>query len=261
MKNKKNRAGSLQYYLLAAVFWLAVWQIAAMRIDRELFLPSPLKVWSVLCGELLPSGDFWRSIIFSFLRIGAGFAAGFVTGTLLAGLSYLCRPVRILLWLPIKVIKAIPVASFVILTLLWMDSSELSVFIPFLMVLPILYLHTFTALSQTDRKLAEMASLFCISPADRLFSIYLPQILPAILSACSLASGMAWKSGIAAEIIGLSRNSIGNRLYQAKIYLLTPELFAWTIIIILLSIGWEQLFRGLAGLLVREKKNPYRNGG
>ena len=155
---------------------------------------------------------------------------------------------RILLWFPIKVIKAVPVASFVILTLLWMDASELSIFIPFLMVLPILYLHTFTALMQMDRKLA-------VSPADRLFFVYLPQVLPAVLSACSLASGMAWKSGIAAEIIGLSRNSIGNRLYQAKIYLLTPELFAWTIVIILLSIGWEQLFRGLAGLLVKEGKN------
>lgn len=255
MKNKKNRVGGSLYYLLAVVFWVAVWQIAAMHIDKELFLPSPLRVWSVLRKELIPSGDFWRSILFSFLRIGAGFAAGFAAGTLLAVFSYLCRPVRILLWFPIKVIKAVPVASFVILTLLWMDASELSIFIPFLMVLPILYLHTFTALMQMDRKLAEMASLFRVSPADRLFFVYLPQVLPAVLSACSLASGMAWKSGIAAEIIGLSRNSIGNRLYQAKIYLLTPELFAWTIVIILLSIGWEQLFRGLAGLLVKEGKN------
>lgn len=235
------------------LFWLAVWQLAAVGIGRELFLPAPLRVCQVLIKELLPSGAFWFSIGSSFLHIGAGFIAGFAAGVLLAAASYLWEPVRMLLWFPIIVIKAVPVASFVILTLLWLDSSELSVFIPFLMVLPILYLNTLSALNETDRKLLEMAKLFQISIPDRLRAVYLPQILPSVLSACSLASGMAWKSGIAAEIIGLSRNSIGNQLYQAKIYLLTPELFAWTFVIVLLSIGWEQLFKGLAFILLKER--------
>ena len=135
----------------------------------------------------------------------------------------------------------------------------LAVFIPFLMVLPILYLHTLTALSQTDQKLLEMARLFHIPFLNQLSAIYLPHIFPSVLSACSLAAGMAWKSGIAAEIIGLSRNSVGNKLYQAKIYLLTPELFAWTIVIVLLSIGWEQLFKLLSRLIESETSSIKRS--
>ncbi len=254
MKNKP----AILYYSLAALFWLLLWQAAAMQIGKELFLPAPVQVFTVLFTELFPSRSFWLCVFSSFFRIGAGFLLGLSTGVVLAVASYCWNPIRILLWLPIKVIKSVPVASFVILTLLWMDSSMLAVFIPFLMVLPILYLHTLTALSQTDQKLLEMARLFHIPVPKQLSAIYLPHIFPSVLSACSLAAGMAWKSGIAAEIIGLSRNSVGNKLYQAKIYLLTPELFAWTIVIVLLSIGWEQIFIILSRLVRQEKSLDIR---
>ena len=122
------------------------------------------------------------------------------------------------------------------------------------MVLPILYLHTLTVLEQTDPKLIEMAKLFHVSIKNQVLFLYLPQILPSILSACSLAAGMAWKSGIAAEIIGLSKHSIGNQIYQAKIYLVTPELFAWSFVVILFSIGWEQLFYQIGKILLKERK-------
>ncbi len=255
MKNKP----ALLYYSLAALFWLLLWQAAAKQIGKELFLPAPAQVFGVLMTELLPAKSFWLCVFSSFFRIGAGFLAGLAAGVLLAVASHCFEPVKILLWLPIKVIKSVPVASFVILTLLWMDSSMLAVFIPFLMVLPILYLHTLTALSQTDPKLLEMAKLFHIPFLNQLSAIYLPQVFPSVLSACSLAAGMAWKSGIAAEIIGLSRNSVGNKLYQAKIYLLTPELFAWTIVIVLLSIGWEQLFKILSRLIGAEISSTKRS--
>lgn len=250
---------AILYYSLASLFWLLLWQVAAKQIGKELFLPTPIQVFTVLVTELLPSKSFWVCVLSSFLRIGAGFLSGLAAGVSLAVASHCCEPVKILLWLPIKVIKAVPVASFVILTLLWMDSSMLAVFIPFLMVLPILYLHTLTALSQTDQKLIEMARLFHIPFLNQLSAIYLPHIFPSVLSACSLAAGMAWKSGIAAEIIGLSRNSVGNKLYQAKIYLLTPELFAWTIVIVLLSIGWEQLFKLLSRLIESETSSIKRS--
>ncbi len=110
------------------------------------------------------------------------------------------------------------------------------------------------ALEQTDPKLIEMAKLFHVSIKNQVLFLSLPQILPSILSACSLAAGMAWKSGIAAEIIGLSKHSIGNQIYQAKIYLVTPELFAWSFVVILFSIGWEQLFYQIGKILLKERK-------
>lgn len=249
----KTRKDILLYFL-SILFWLVLWQVTAIKLDKELFLPTPSQVILVFWKNLLFSKNFWTSVLSSFFHIGIGFLSGFVCGVFLAICSYLYKPVHILLWFPIKIIKAVPVASFVILALLWMKSSNLAIFIPFLMVLPILYLHTLTALGQIDPKLIEMTKLFHVSIKNQILFLYLPQTLPSILSACSLAAGMAWKSGIAAEIIGLSKHSIGNQIYQAKIYLVTPELFAWSFVVILFSIGWEQFFYQIGKILLKETR-------
>ena len=237
------------FHALSIAFWLFLWQLASVLIDRELFLPSPVSVLKALFSDLIYQKSFWTNIAASLSHIIAGFLLGSVLGILLAVFSYCYKAAKVLLWFPMKVIKSVPVASFVILSLLWLRSENLSVFIPFLMVLPTLYVNTLTGLEKTDKKLLEMAALFKLSHIKKALHIYLPHLLPYILSACSLAVGMAWKSGIAAEIIGLAGNSIGNQLYQAKLYLMTPELFAWTIVIVILSILCEQFMHGLARLL------------
>ena len=239
---------------MSAAIWLLLWQIAASILDLKLFLPTPVNVCRTLFTELIVSDSFWQSIGFSFAHIMCGFICGSFLGIILAVLSYLYRWIEIFLWPPIKVIQATPVASFVILVLLLLPASGLSVIISFLMVLPTMYTHSLAGLKATDRKLLEMADVFKVSRLRRLMHIYIPQLLPYALSAASLATGFAWKSGIAAEIIGLVRNSIGNRLYQAKIYFLTSELFAWTLVIIILSVACEKLMKLLAGMLNSPKE-------
>lgn len=236
-------------YALSVVFWIGIWQLSALALNQELFLPTPGKVCQVLCQDLFFSGSFWQSVGLSLRNIGTGFLLGTLAGVVLAALSFWLRPVRILLWFPMKLIKSVPVASFVILALLWIPSPGLSMLIPFLMAVPTLYIHTLQGLLETDVRLLEMADIFHIPGWKRALFIYTPQALPYIGSAASLAVGMAWKSGIAAEIIGLARNTIGNQLYQAKIYLMTPELFAWTIVIVTLSIGCEWMIKGVVSLL------------
>lgn len=250
----------LFWYGISIPLWIFLWHLAAVLVDQELFLPTPARVFEALFGELIYRESFRRSIAASLAHIGEGFLLGSFAGIALAVLSHRIRAVKILLWFPMKIVKSVPVASFVILSLLWMRAQKLAIFIPFLMVLPILYINTMAGLDKTDQKLLDMAKLFKLSVPQKIHYIYLPQLLPHILSACSLAVGMAWKSGIAAEIIGLAGNSIGNQLYQAKLYLMTPELFAWTIVIVLLSAVCEYCIRGLAFLFSgaadqRKKKN------
>ena len=69
--------------------------------------------------------------------------------------------------------------------------------------------------------------------------------MPYLLTGCRLGLGLCWKAGVAAEVIGVPTGSIGEKLYHAKIYLNTPDLFAWTIVIILISFLFEKLFLGL----------------
>ena len=142
-------------------------------------------------------------------------------------------------------IKSIPVASFIILALILFSSRNLAVPISFLIVLPVLYSNVLGGIRAADSQLMEMARVFRIPVGRSIRYVYLPQVMPYFLSACGSALGLCWKSGIAAEVIGMPEGSIGEQLQQAKVYLDTPDLFAWTLVIVLVSLAFERAFLAL----------------
>ena len=234
----------------AVVFWLAVWQCAAMAIGHEVFLVSPVQALRTLLG-LVPRADFWQRVGFSSGRILLGFALGVAVSTVLAALAENCPAADTLLAPVMQLVKTAPVASFIILALVWVRGASLSVLISFLMVLPVLYGAVRTGIRSVDPQLREMAQVFRLPLSRRLRAVWLPAVLPAFRQGCSVALGICWKSGVAAEVIGLPNGSIGDALYRAKITLSTGELFAWTFVIILLSAGFEKLFLALLDRLSR----------
>ena len=119
-------------------------------------------------------------------------------------------------------------------------------FISALMVFPPVYLNVLAGIDSADPKLLEMARVFRVPFRRTLKGIWLPQVLPYFRAAVSLALGLCWKAGVAAEVIGLSSGTIGERLYTAKVYFQTPDLFAWTAVILAVSVLLERLF--LAGV-------------
>ena len=237
-KTKKRRI----QILAASVFWLGVWQAAAVAIGQEVLLVSPVQAIGTLV-ELLPQAEFWQRIGFSAGRILLGFGLGVLSSAVLAVAAE--KWVDALLAPVMQLVKATPVASFIILALVWVSGSSLSVLISFLMVLPVLYSAVRTGIGSADRQLLEMAQVFRLPLGRRLRAVWLPAVLPAFRQGCSVALGICWKSGVAAEVIGLPDGSIGDALYRAKITLSTGELFAWTFVIILLSAVFEKLFLAL----------------
>ena len=231
----------------AVIFWLAVWQASSMALDQEILLVSPISV-IVRLFSLMTTLPFWESIWFSFIRICSGFLAAVIAGTLLAALSVRFRRISELLAPLMLAVKAIPVASFIILVLIWIPSRNLSVFISFLMVLPVIYTNVLDGIRSANADLLEMARVFSIPVWRKIRYIYIFQVFPFFRSACTISLGLCWKSGIAAEVIGIPDGSIGENLYQAKIYLNTPDLFAWTLVIVLISLGFEKLFLFLLDL-------------
>lgn len=226
------------------IFALSVWQIAAMIVDTEFLFPTPIDVILRLFTVWREDG-FFIAISNSFLKIVSGFLLGLILGTALAIIAARFSVVEDLLWPFMITIKSVPVASFIVLALMWLTSRELSTFISFLMVLPIIYTNLLGGIKNSDREMDKMATVFRMPLGRRILYIWIPRIKPFMLSACSIALGLSWKAGIAAELIGIPDDSLGEMLYYAKIYFNSLDLFAWTIIIVLLSIGFEKLFISL----------------
>lgn len=237
--NKLGRA-------LAVAFALLVWQLAAKTVDQSILLVSPVDV-AVRMTSIWQVDGFLPSIWFSFRHIAGGFLLALVTGVVLAALSGRFAWIETALWPFMITVRTVPVASFVVICLIWLSAQNLSVFISFLIVLPVVYGNVLEGIKSEDRKMLELGRVFSMPLHKRILYIHMPQLKPFILSACASSLGMSWKAGVAAEIIGTPDGSIGKQLYYAKIYLDTDDLLCWTVIIVIISVAFEKLFM----LLVR----------
>ncbi len=233
-----------------ALLWIAIWFALARVINKPLVLVGPEMVLSALI-RMVPTWQFWSTIGNSFLRIGGGFLGGLLVGGALGALAYCFSWLEDLLLPFISLMKAVPVASFVILALMAMGSKNLAVLIVWIMVIPIVYHNTLQGFKNANRELLEVAKVFHMSLPRRFIAIYRPALRPFLISAVQTGIGMSWKSGVAAEVIGVSGGSIGEQLYTSKIYLETADLFAWTLVIILLSVITEKVMTCILNRLLR----------
>jgi len=224
---------------------LALWQAAAMHVGLDLLLPSPASVLRAL-WRLCSHKEFYLTCFMSLGRVLMGFILGVALGAAGGALSTLSVWVRDAAEIVAAVFKAAPVASFIILALVWLQRGRVPVLASFLIVMPMVYTNVYTGIRQTDEKLIEMSRAFGVKGPDRIFRLYIPSVKPYFIAASTTAMGMAWKAGIAAEVIASPKHSIGSYMNGAKIYLNTPELFAWTLAAVALSLALERLIKAAA---------------
>ena len=258
--------------LLPLAFWLAVWELLALAVDRRalgeawalwrqtgeaaglvdcllhgqrFLLPAPLGVAAAL-AELAGTADFWRAAALSLARVFGGLLAGVALGTGLAVLTAAFRWADALFSPAVRVIRAVPVASFIILVLLWVERNLVPVVISALMVLPVVWGNVVRGAAEADGQLLELARAYRFGPWKTFRLVYVPSALPYFARACRTALGLAWKAGVAAEVLCLPGAAIGTQVYNSKIYLDTPGLFAWTLVVLAMSFALE----GLLGRLL-----------
>jgi NitT/TauT family transport system permease protein len=246
----EGRGGNPLWNAAAVFFWLLVWQLASLVVGMEILLPSPASVLLRL-GALARAPEYWSAVGFSLARITLGFLSAFCAGTALAALARAYPPVGRLLAPLMGAMKAAPVVSYIILCLLLMPASRLSAAVSFMMALPILYTNVLTGLFAVDARLLEMAAVFDVPKGRRALFIVFPQTAPFLLSGVRLALGLCWKAGVAAEVIGLPRGSVGEGMYQAKIFVDSGSVLAWTVTVIALSFALEQIGTGGIAALLR----------
>jgi len=243
---------------LVLAFWLVVWQAGAWAVGQDFLLASPVSVARRL-GELLGTAELWGAVGHSLARIGGGFVAAVLVGIATAALAAAWSVVDTLLAPAMAAVRAAPVVSFIILLLMLPGGSgTLAAVTSFLMVLPIVHATVLEGIRQRDRELLEMAAVFRVPRWRRLTAIDVPAVLPYLAASCRVGIGLAWKAGVAAEVIGLPEGSIGERMYDAKLLLMSADVLAWTVLVVALSFASEWL---LALLLSRGEARLATTGG
>lgn len=235
--------------LLAAAFWAEVWQALAMLVDLPLLLPGPVAVARTL-GGLVQEGPFWSLVGLTLGRILLGFFFGACVGFLLAVGTNFVPLVDVIFSPAIRVLRAAPVSSFILLCMLWIRSGLVPALIASLMTIPIVWENVTMGFRNTDEKVLEMGRVFRMGRGKLFFRIYLPSVLGYFRAALITSMGMAFKSGVAAEVLCQPKLSVGTQLYYSKIYLETENLFAWTAVVVSLSVVMEHLLR----YILRENK-------
>ena len=224
-----------------AAAWLALWQILYLTLGRAIILPSPLSVARRI-AELIITLPFWRNIAASLIRILTGYLSAIITGAAVGMLTARSKVMDAFLSPLSRIIRSTPVASFIMLLFLFLTKERIPTVTSFLMVMPVVWSNVYAGITGTDVKLLEMAKVFRLSFPDTLRHIYIPAIMPFFMAAAKAGMGLAWKAGIAAEVLASPSLGIGTELYNAKIYLETADLFAWTAVIIAISVALERLF-------------------
>lgn len=233
-------AGALKK-LGVILFWLLIWEAADHIVDNRLVLAGPVRVGQALI-EQMARPEFWLICGATTARIAAGFLLAFVSGCALALLSYRFRVVRAFVDPIISLLKTVPMASFVIMLLIWVGTQMLTVYLSFLIVVPIVYTNMLAGLESVSANMVEMARAFRLSRSRRLWYIYRPAFMPFLYSSCKLSLGMSWKAGIMAEVLAVPLMSIGKEMYTAKTFLDTPDLLAWTVVVMVLALIFEKVF-------------------
>lgn len=251
IKGKKSRWLPFLLRVLIVLFWFFIWEVLFEIIGQEILIVSPKDVFFNIC-KLSREISFWQAIFFSTSRIIIGFTLAVIVGIFLAYLSFKSKVFLKFIEPLFTVIKSTPVASFVVLTLIFIKSTYLPIFISFLMVIPIVWNNILEGIRKVDVKLIDLGKVFKFSNFTYLSKIYVPSVFPYFSSAIATGLGFAWKSGIAAEVIANTKFSIGSEIYDSKIYLDTLNLFSWTLVVIIMSLLIEKFISGLFKFMSRK---------
>jgi len=225
---------------VAVAAWLAVWQTVAAVTDSSVLLAGP---WQVLLrlAQLAPTAGFWTTVGRTFASVTLGFLAAALVGVVLATASAASAWGSALVAPVVVTIRSTPVVAFIIVVLLWADTAWLATVVSFLMTLPIIHATVLSGIGRRNQALAEMAQVFDIPRWHRLWALDIPDVLPYFAAACRAGIGYAWKAGIAAEVIGLPSGTVGERMYQARLFLESADVLAWTVVVVLVSFTCEKV--------------------
>lgn len=228
--------------LFILIFWLSIWEFCSIFINNSLLLPSPFEVIKTLF-VLMKEAYFWKSVFSSIIRVISGILISVIVGIVLGVAAGINKFIEEILDPLIITMKATPVMSIIIIALIWFTSSYVVIFTAVLICFPIVYTNVIQGIKSVDEKLIQMANVYKVKKKYLLKDIYLPSIKNYIVSGILMCLGIGWKVSVASEVLSTPNYSIGLNLLNSKTTLETQELFAWTIVVVILSFMFEKIFK------------------
>ena len=238
------------YPLITLALIFAIWAIIAAAVDKPLIIPSVGATFKGL-GLLLSSGDFYAAAALTLLRTVIGYAISLALALIGAVCAALFTPVRKLLSPLIAISRAVPTMSVILLCLLWMSNNILPVAVCVVIICPLLYTNILGAIDGVDRQLAEMSRVYGVPLRRQITQMYIPLVLPDILTSVRSTLSLTLKLTIAGEVMSGTAASIGQAMNMSNLYLETDVLFAWTLVAIVLSAILEALIVLIRKVCVR----------
>lgn len=231
--NKSSRT------LLVCLFWLVIWQVAAIVVGNDLLLPDVFDTL-VAIGSLAQDSTFYLDVSWTLFRCIISIVLSFIAGICFAWLAYKNEIVRNIMTLPVSFFKAVPVMAIVVYVILLVRADWVAVAACFLMCFPIVYTNILAGLEDTSKELLEMVKVYGIEKGDKVRLVYIPSSMPHFNAAMKIVAGLSWKAVVAAEVLSVPEFSLGQGMISAKYYLETPTLFAYIFVIVVLSLTLEK---------------------
>ena len=239
----KNNLFKLLKLIVGIIFCLVLWEWIAVKIGNSYFMPSVGETFSAL-AVLIKSNGFWKYVFISLFRVALGLFLGILFGIILATLCHLIPISKAFVSPLITIMKATPVATIILILWFTLSNAELAVFVVFLMITPIVWQNVYDGYKSISNEMREVCEIFELSRLKKLKILVLPAIMKYLIPAVITSVGLAWKAEIAAEIMTYS--NIGQSIDDFKtLHLDTPSVFAWAVVIVILSLILEFLIKSL----------------
>ncbi|MGL5328993.1 MAG: ABC transporter permease [Peptostreptococcaceae bacterium] len=235
---KENKRDKLEVALSCAIL-LFLWEIIALKINNDIYLPTIEQVLKSL-KDIIVSPKFYLDVISSIGRCFFSFLIATAVSLLLAMISYISRTTRNFLKPITNISKTIPTMIVIVLALIWFDKDKAPFIVGFIMVFPILYESILDSILSIDKGILEMVKLYKIKLREQILKIYLPSIKFRLISILGSTFSLALKVVIAGEVYGQPKYGIGAQIQLEKVNFNTTGIFAWIVIVVIISFALEK---------------------
>ena len=220
---------------------LLLWELASLRIGSQQIMPGPLETLRAAAGLLVEPG-FLIIVGSTLLRGIAGFVIASALGIVLGVLGGINKGFEAFMTPWVVVMRSTPVVAFVLLALIWFSQST-AVFIGIITMFPMVFTNIVEGMRNVDGDLVEMARFYKVRRSDIIMKVYLPSILPYMISGLSSASGIGWRAIIIGEVLSQPRYGIGGSMQLAQMQMNVDVLIAWTFIAVIIGFAFEKIIR------------------